>query len=87
MIYLPSANYSSGGRDKKLDRSRDGESTKKCYGCNSGRHILRNCPRKQEYYDRRGADQQPESFHKISLDRKDNSPHPHLKSILKRKKQ
>ena len=83
---IPIANLSSDYRHKKLDRRRDDESTRDCFGCGSVRHLLRDCPRRQEYYDRRREreDQHPEASHKRSMDRPD-SPHPHLKSILRRK--
>ena len=44
--FVPSVNYSSGGRDKKFDRGRDDESTRKCYGCGSERHVLRDTRRR-----------------------------------------
>ncbi len=83
---IPIANVSSDYRHKKSDRRRDDESTKDCYGCGSVKHLLRDCPRRQEFYGRRREreDQHPEASHKRSMDCPD-SPHPHLKSILRRK--
>ena len=83
---IPIANLSSDYRHKTSDRRRDDESKKNCFGCGSVRHLLHDCPRRQEYYDRRreGKDQYPEASHKRSIDRPDN-PHPNLKSILRGK--
>ena len=65
---IPSVNFSSDYGHKNSDRRRDNESKKDCYGCGSVRHILRNCPRRQEYYyKRRERDQQqPEPSYKKS---------------------
>jgi hypothetical protein len=80
----PSANFSSGDRDKKFDRNREHE-RKRCFSCGSDKHLLRECPSRQDYhYDRRqGADQQ---YAEAAYRKPENRPEsPKLKSILRRK--
>jgi hypothetical protein len=81
---LESANYSSVGREKKFDRSREYEPNRKCYSCGSDKHLLRECPSRQEYFDRRQeADQHyAEVSHRRSASQSES---PKLKSILRRK--
>ena len=90
---VPSANYSSDNRNKAQEsgrnwkserRSRDFE-PRKCHGCGSTKHFVRDCDRKDEYYyDRQRNQQHEEASYKKSANRQDATS-PKLKSILRRK--
>ncbi len=59
---IPSANLLSDYRHKMSDQNRDHE--KNCFCCGSVRHLLRDCPRRHEHYDRRKERDQEASYRK-----------------------
>ena len=65
---FPSAKFSSDYQHKKSDRSGDRE-RRKCYACNSFKHLLHDCEYREEYLEKKRRDRerdqrQPEASYK-----------------------
>jgi hypothetical protein len=80
-----SANYSSSSQHSVQEPERNWKPYRRnCYACDSTQHMLRDCPRRQEYFDRRQEDDQQHAA--VARRRPESRPEsPKLKSILRRK--
>jgi hypothetical protein len=80
---VPSANFSSDYRNKAQGSDQNWKSEqRKCYACDSTKHLLHDCKFRDEYLESQRNHQRAEASYKRPEKRQDS---PHLKGILRRK--